>query len=351
MTGVINAWNSLMTLPEKVPVLVYVYLIVGFVLLIKGADFFVDGASAVARLLKVPSVVIGLTIVAMGTSAPEAAVSITAGISGSNDIAISNVIGSNIFNLLVVIGVCAAIQAFDTDMEILKRDMPVNIGATILLLIFLLTGKQRGEISRIEGIILLVGIVVYLVVVVRSAMKNRKSKLAEIAEEAVELEEEEAPKKLSVPMIILFILGGLLAIVWGGDLVVDNAQRIALSFGMSPMLVGLTIVALGTSLPELVTSIVASRKGESGLALGNAVGSCLFNILFILGTSSLISPIRTSGKSIVESITDTAILVGITVLMLILSATGKKVSRGEGIFYVILYLLYMAFAIMRCYVF
>lgn len=348
MTGVINAWNSLMALPEKVPVLVYVYLIVGFVLLIKGADFFVDGASAVARLLKVPSVVIGLTIVAMGTSAPEAAVSITAGISGSNDIAISNVIGSNIFNLLVVIGVCAAIQAFDTDMEILKRDMPVNIGVTVLLLIFLLVGKQRGEISRIEGIILLVGIVVYLVVIVRSAMKNRKSKLAE---EAVGAEEKEAPKKLSVPMIILFILGGLLAIVWGGDLVVDNAQRIALSFGMSPMLVGLTIVAMGTSLPELVTSIVASRKGESGLALGNAVGSCLFNILFILGMSSLISPIRTSGKSIVESITDTAILAGITVLMLILSATGKKVSRGEGIFYVILYLLYMAFAILRCYVF
>ena len=152
-------------------------------------------------------------------------------------------------------------------------------------------------------------------------------------------------------MTILFIDGGVLAIIWGGDLVVDNAQRIALSFGMSPMLVGLTIVALGTSLPELVTSIVASRKGESGLALGNAVGSCIFNVLFILGISSVISPIVLKAESVIESITDTGILVGVTVLMLILSATGRKVSRGEGILYVCLYAAYMAFAILRCYVF
>ena len=138
MEAILSVWNSIMTLPERVPILVYVYLVAGFVLLIKGADWFVDGASAVAKLLKVPSVVIGLTIVAMGTSAPEAAVSITAGLSGSNEIAISNVIGSNLSNLLMVIGICAAINAFPTDMEILKRDMPVNIGATILLLLFLL---------------------------------------------------------------------------------------------------------------------------------------------------------------------------------------------------------------------
>lgn len=340
MNVILEVWNSIMTLPERVPFLVYVYLIVGFILLIKGADFFVDGASAVARLLKVPSVVIGLTIVAMGTSAPEAAVSITAGLSGSNEIAISNVIGSNIFNLLVVIGVCAAIHAFDTDMEILKRDMPVNIGATLLLLLFLLD----KTLSRVEGAIFLLAILVYLVVVVRSALKKRKSlSLSE--------DEETGEKKLTVPVIILYILGGLLAIVWGGDLVVDNAQRIALSFGMSPMLVGLTIVALGTSLPELVTSIVASRKGESGLALGNAVGSCLFNIFFILGISSMLSPITLTGSSGIESITDTAILAGVSILMLICSATGKKVSRAEGVVYVGLYLAYMAFAILRCYVF
>lgn len=347
MGELLNAWNTFMTLPDRMPVFVYVYLIMGFVLLIKGADYFVDGASAVARLLRVPSVVIGLTIVAMGTSAPEAAVSITAGISGSNEIAISNVIGSNIFNLLMVIGVCAAIRAFATDMEILQRDMPVNIAATIVLLLFLLDGR----ISRIEGGFLLVALVIYLIVVVRSALKSRSGNEAS----GMTLEQENSSgdkeKKLSVPLIILYILGGILAIVWGGDLVVDNAQRIALSFGMSPMLVGLTIVALGTSLPELVTSIVASRKGESGLALGNAVGSCLFNILFILGLSSVISPITMTGSSITESITDTGILIAISILMLIFSATGKRVSRAEGVIYVCLYAAYMAFAILRCYVF
>lgn len=349
MGTILDVWNSIMTLPERVPVLVYVYLIVGFVLLIKGADFFVDGASAVAKLLKVPSVVIGLTIVAMGTSAPEAAVSVTAALSGSNEIAISNVIGSNIFNLLMVIGVCAAIRAFATDMEILQRDMPVNLAAGIVMLLFLLDGR----ISRIEGIFLLAALTIYLIVVVCSALKKRKMSgegKAKSGNEADDKSEDEE-KKLTVPMIIVFILGGILAIVWGGDLVVDNAQRIALSFGMSPMLVGLTIVALGTSLPELVTSIVASRKGESGLALGNAVGSCLFNILLILGLSSVISPIVMTGASAAESITDTAILIGISILMLIFSATGKKVSRAEGVIYVCLYAAYMTFAILRCYVF
>lgn len=344
MEGILNVWNSIMNMPERIPFLVYVYLIIGFILLIKGADFFVDGASAVAKLLRVPSVVIGLTIVALGTSAPEAAVSITAGLNGSNEIAISNVIGSNIFNLLMVIGICAAIRAFATDMEILQRDMPMNIAVTIVLLLFLLDGK----IKRVEGIFLLIVLLIYLAVVVRSALVERKQNKA-VKENPAEPETEE--KKLTIPMIILYIAGGILAIIWGGDLVVDNAQRIALSFGMSPMLVGLTIVALGTSLPELVTSIVASRKGESGLALGNAVGSCLFNILFILGISAVLSPITPAGESVVESITDTAILAGISILMLIFSATGKKVSRGEGIFYVCLYGAYMIFAILRCYVF
>lgn len=347
MGELLNVWNTFMTLPERMPVFVYVYLIMGFVLLIKGADYFVDGASAVARLLRVPSVVIGLTIVAMGTSAPEAAVSITAGMSGSNEIAISNVIGSNIFNLLMVIGVCAAIRAFATDMEILQRDMPVNIAAGIVLLLFLLD----GQINRLEGVFLLVVLIIYLIVVVRSALKSRGGKEEAVKTPEQESSTEETGKRLSIPFIFLYILGGLLAIIWGGDLVVDNAQRLALSFGMSPMLVGLTIVALGTSLPELVTSIVASRKGESGLALGNAVGSCLFNILFILGLSSLLSPITMTGGSVTESITDTGILIGISILMLIFSATGKRVSRTEGVIYVCLYAAYMAFAILRCYVF
>lgn len=342
MSTIVDMWNAGMALPEQIPAFVYVYLIVGFVLLIKGADFFVDGASGIARLLKVPSVVIGLTIVAMGTSAPEAAVSITAGLSGSNEIAVSNIIGSNIFNLLVVIGVCAAIQSFATDMEILKRDMPINIIISLILLLFLL----NGTLERWEGILLLIAMAVYLVIIVRSALKKRKLQM----KEAEELKEE-GEKVKPIPVIIASIIGGLLAIVWGGDLVVDNAQRIALSFGMSPMLVGLTIVAMGTSLPELVTSIVASRKGESGLALGNAVGSCLFNIMFILGMSSVLSPIKLTGNGVIEAITDTGILVGVSTVMLICSATGKRVSRIEGVIYVAIYLAYMAFAILRCYVF
>lgn len=343
MSTIADMWNTVMALPEQIPVFVYVYLIVGFVLLIKGADFFVDGASGIARLLKVPSVVIGLTIVAMGTSAPEAAVSITAGLSGSNEIAVSNIIGSNIFNLLVVIGVCAAIQSFATDMEILKRDMPINIIITLVLLLFLF----NGILERWEGILLLIAMAAYLVIVVRSALKKRKLQM----KEAGEMKEDEGEKVKPIPVIIASIIGGLLAIVWGGDLVVDNAQRIALSFGMSPMLVGLTIVAMGTSLPELVTSIVASRKGESGLALGNAVGSCLFNIMFILGMSSVLSPIKLTGSGGIEAITDTGILVGVSTVMLICSATGKRVSRVEGVIYVAIYLAYMAFAILRCYVF
>lgn len=331
-------WNRIMNFPETNPVLVYIYLIVGFVLLIKGADYFVDGASAVARLLKIPSVVIGLTIVAMGTSAPEAAVSITASLNGSNEIAVSNVIGSNIFNLLMVIGVCVAIKAFTTDMDILKRDIPVNIIVSIVLLIFIL----NGTLGRVEGMILLAALIIYLFVIVRSALKNRTASTGE---------SEKKEKKLSIPIIILYIVGGLIAIVWGGDLVVDNAKRIALSFGMSSTLVGLTIVAMGTSLPELVISIIASRKGESSMALGNAVGSCIFNILFILGLSSVLSPIVLTAESAIESITDAGVLAGISILMLVFATTGRKVSRAEGIIYLCLYAAYMAFAILRCYVF
>ena len=245
--------------------MIYVWLVVGFVLLIKGADFLVEGSSAVAKLLKIPAVVIGLTIVAMGTSAPEAAVSITAGLAGNNDIAIGNIIGSNIFNLLVVVGVCAVMKGVATDKDILKRDMPVNIGISALLLLFLMDLK----ITRIEGIILLILFVVYMIIVVGEGVKNRT-------------EQEEEVKSLSPLISIVYILGGLAAVVFGGNLVVDNASEIARNFGLSQNLIGLTIVAVGTSLPELVTSIVATRKGESGLALGNAVGSCIFNILDVI---------------------------------------------------------------------
>ncbi|MEG0963617.1 MAG: calcium/sodium antiporter [Lachnospiraceae bacterium] len=306
--------------------MMYVWLVIGFVLLIKGADLFVDGSSSIARLLKIPSVVIGLTIVAMGTSAPEAAVSITAGLAGNNDIAISNIIGSNVFNLLMVVGICAIMCGVATDKDILRRDLPVNIGCSIILLIFLIDLK----ITRIEAIGMLVLFIAYMIVVVRNAMKNRVEETAQV-------------KNLSPAISIVFMIIGLAAIVFGGDLVVNNASLIAKTFGLSQNLIGLTIVAIGTSLPELATSVIATRKGESGLALGNAVGSCIFNILFILGISGTLSPMAATGESFV----DICVLVAVAVLMLIFGKSKKETNRTEGVVCVLAYAGYMVYAVMR----
>ena len=305
--------------------MMYLLLIVGFVLLVKGADFFVSGASSVAKALKVPSVIIGLTIVAMGTSAPETAVSITASLGGNNGISLGNIIGSNIFNLLMVIGISAVIIPFNSDKEILKRDMLWNIAITVLLLVLIFD----GSLSRIDGVVLLAGIAAYLTVVVRSALKKRV--------------EDNSDEKVSVPKAVVFILGGLAAIVFGGDLVVDNASLIAKSLGMSDTLVGLTIVAIGTSLPELVTSIVAAKKGDSGLALGNAVGSCIFNILFILGIASTIAPMTAD----YEIIADVCILIFVSIVTYIFARSKERVSRFEGLLCVLIYGTYSAYIIMR----
>ena len=302
----------------------YIFLIIGFVLLIKGADFFVDGSAALAGYLKVPSVIIGLTIVAIGTSLPEAAVSISAGLAGSNEIAVSNIVGSNIFNTLVVVGASALIRPFKADSQIVKRDLPVNFVVTIILYLFVI----GGMLSRIEGLILLAGIITYITVMVRSALKNR-------------VEEEIEP--ISLSKAALFIALGLAAVVFGGDVVVDSATAIAKSLGLSETLIGLTIVAIGTSLPELVTSVVASRKGESGLALGNAIGSNIFNILFILGMSSTLMPIPVVN----ENITDTLVLIGICVLIYAFARFGEKIGRGKGLTMIAIYIAYTAYIIMR----
>lgn len=306
--------------------MMYIWLIVGFVLLIKGADMFVDGSSSIAKLLKVPSVIIGLTIVALGTSAPEAAVSVTAGLAGSNDIAISNVIGSNAFNLLMVIGVCAVIKGFSVDADIVRRDFPINIAMTVLLGIFLLDMK----IARVEGIILFTLMVIYIVLMIISAIKNRQ-------------EGDEDIKVMSPVKSVLAVLIGITAVVVGGDLVVDNASLIAAAFGLSQTLIGLTIVAIGTSLPELVTSVVAAKKGESGLALGNVVGSNLFNIMFILGMSSAIHPISVAQESLIDAL----LLLIFTVTLFVICKTGKKVTRIEGAFCVLIYVAYTAYIILR----
>lgn len=306
--------------------MMYLLLIVGFILLIKGADYFVIGSSAIARLLKVPSVIIGLTIVAMGTSAPEAAVSITAGLSGSNELALSNVIGSNIFNLILIVGVCAIIKPFIVDSSIMKRDFPLAIIASVILFIFL----QDGKLSRLEGIILLTLMAIYLLFTVMSALRNPV---------------EDGMENHTLPMhsCLFYIVIGLIGIIFGGDLVVDSACSIAAAFGLSETLIGLTIVAIGTSLPELVTSVTASRKGKSGLALGNVVGSNLFNILFILGLSSTIHPIAADPLALI----DIPLLIISTAIVFVYCKIQKNMGRFMGTLCVAAYVLYSVYIILR----
>lgn len=315
---------------------------VGFFALIKGADIFVDGAADIARRLGVSGVIIGLTVVAMGTSAPELAVSVSAGLSGSNEIAISNVVGSNIFNALMILGICALIKPLPVDQGVKKRDFPVLLGATFLLLIFasthILFGPRpdlaqteatAGEISRVGGIIKLLFFAAYMVVTIIVAKRNQSK------------DESYQPEPLWKS--VLFILLGLVCIVVGGDGVVTSAKNLAMMWGMSETLVGLTIVALGTSLPEFVTSLVAAHKGENGMALGNVVGSNAFNLLLILGVSSTIRPIPVT----VASFFDISILFAITVGAFFFVRSGNKISRIEGGIMVLAYAGYMTYAILR----
>ena len=305
----------------------YILLIVGFILLIKGADFFVDGASSVAGKLKIPSLIIGLTVVSMGTSMPEAAVSISASISGDNGISLGNVIGSNIFNLLMVVGFASVILPIATDRDVLKRDMPINIAITAALCVMLFD----GELSRLDSAILLLLFAGYLFILIRSAMKNRV--------------EEPVQKILPWGKSILFIVLGLVGIVGGGQLVVNNAKIIAANLGMGETLIGLTVVALGTSLPELVTSIVAARKGDSGIAMGNVIGSNIFNILFVLGLAGVIKPMSAGSEFFI----DTGILIGVSLIMMLFAFTKRKTNRLEGATGIVMYIAYTAYIIMRAF--
>lgn len=304
-----------------------VLLLVGFVFLIKGSDFFVDGASSIASILKIPTIIVGLTIVAFGTSAPEAAVSVTSALTGSNAMAVSNVIGSNMFNLLMVIGLSALIGELLMEKSTLNEDLPFLVGITILFAVFIFIG---WNISRIEGIILLIILAGYIIHLIRSAKKT---------EDANKVEEA----KLSLPKSIIFIIVGIAGIVLGGDLVVNSASDIAIALGMSETLVGLTIVAIGTSLPELVTSLTALKKGENQLVIGNVIGSNIFNILFVLGASSAISGIPLNSSMLI----DVVFMVAVTILCFIFGKTQDKFDRKEGAILVACFVLYMAFAILR----
>ena len=304
--------------------MMYVWLVVGFVLLIKGADYFVEASSSIARALRVPSIIIGLTIVAFGTSAPELAVSTTASRAGSNEIAVGNVIGSNLFNLLVVLGCCGVIRPFAVQ---LRWDYAASVGVALVLFFMIF---RDHFISRPEAVFLLLLFVGFLVLTVRDALVNR-------------IEEDEEIRVLSPLISVIYIVGGLTAIVCGGNMVVDSAKDIALSFGLSQTLVGLTVVALGTSLPELVTSVVASRKGENGLALGNVIGSNIFNVLMVLAASAAVHPIAVTSFSVI----DTVCLIVASVVTWVLCRSKLRISRGEGLAMLAMYAGYLVYICIR----
>ena len=308
----------------------YILLVGGFVLLIKGADFFVDGSSAAAKMLKVPSIIIGMTIVAMGTSLPETSVSVAASLAGKNDLAVSNVIGSNIFNLMVVSGMCAILCPLAIEKDALKRDFPISIAAAGILMGM---GWLGSKVGHIDGLILIVLFAGFLWLMVSSAKKARSESAGS----------DEEYKTMPVWKCGLLIAGGSTAIAIGGKMVVSGASDIARTFGMSDNLIGMTIVALGTSLPELVTSIVAARKNEVDMALGNVIGSNIFNILFVLGIAAFISPVSFT----MENIIDSAVLILMSGLVLAFCAKRKKLVRWNGIVMVLLYAGYTTYIIMR----
>ena len=302
-------------------------LILGFVLLIKGSDFFVDGSSNIASILKIPTLIVGLTIVALGTSAPEAAVSITSSISGSNALAVSNVIGSNLFNMLLIIGLCAFLNELRIGHNVLNEDLPFLVIITLILSAIILIG---WNVSQIEGIILLIIMVLYIIYLVYNAKHTKDSEIVN-------------KPKMGLLRSIIYIIFGVAGIIIGADFVVDSASYIAMSFGMSETLVGLTIVAMGTSLPEIVTSLTALKKDENQLIIGNVVGSNIFNILFVLGASSAISPITVNPSMLI----DIMLMLGVTVLFYIFGRTQEKYDKKEGAVLLILFIAYMAFAIFR----
>ena len=313
----------------------FLILIIGFFFLIKGADLFVEGAASIARRFHVPAMVIGLTIVAMGTSAPEAAVSITSALAGQNDMSVANVVGSNFFNILVVLGVSSIIAKLPVQEGTIKKDAPFLLIVSALLLLFGLDLK----IGRIEGLIFLAVFTYFLIDTVKSAKKGSKQN----SNEAATTMDIEVPEESSIPKTILLSIIGIVGIVLGGDMVVNSATNIATSFGMSANLVGLTIVAVGTSLPEFVTSVVAIKKGETEIAIGNVIGSNIFNILLVLGLSATISPIVISTFALI----DVVFMVAITILLYFFMKKNNSLVKSQGIILVLIYIAYMAYTIIR----
>lgn len=302
----------------------FILLLIGFLLLIKGADYFVDSASAIARKFHIPSMIIGLTIVSIGTSLPELSVSLTSALIGKNDLAVANVVGSNIFNMLMGLGVTSIISKLPIEKNTIENDIPfLNIIGSILLIMML-----NLTLNRFEGILLIGLLIGFLFYIIKPVLNNK--------------EESKEESKLSFKTILLGILG-VVGIILGGDMVVDSASNIAKMFGMSQNLIGLTVVALGTSLPEFVTSVIAGIKGENEIAVGNIIGSNIFNILMILGISSIISPIVISFISVI----DIMFMIAIGILLYVFVVKSKTLKRYQGIVFIFLYIGYISYTIFR----
>lgn len=304
------------------------FLVIGFVMLVKGADWFVEGASKVAEKFGIPQLVIGLTIVAIGTSLPEAAVSTSAALKGSAEITIGNVVGSNIMNILLILGVTSVISPLAVQKSTIKYELPMVIGATVLLAFLELFD---GTVGRIDGIILLAGLVLYLLYLLRMARKGQAA--------VEEQEKEQTEKKDNMIKLILLILVGGVMIVWGSDITVNAATELARIFGMSERLIGLTIVAFGTSLPELVTSATAALKGKADIAVGNIVGSNLFNILFVVGIAATITPVIYEAAFFI----DTIVCIATAVLLWVCVIRKQKLERHGGVILLVGYAGYFLY--------
>lgn len=343
-----------------------VLLIVGMALLVKGADWFVSGSSAIAKALKIPSLIVGLTLVSMGTSLPEASVSINSAIHGLNDMSIGNVVGSNIFNTLFILGVSSLIVPLAIGKDIKRFDVPIMVGLYVVLMLFAFVITPL-KLDIIESVVMLVLFVAYTVfLIVRAKRANKQlcktdcSATKQTAETIDNNETKQTPetkvdsavkrtaktkkeKKRPLWLSIILSIVGLAGIIFGGDLVVDNASAIAKTAGMSETLVGLTIVAVGTSLPELVTSVVASIKKENDIAIGNVIGSNIFNIVFILGLSSTISTLTLSQAQLV----DMSVMLGSGIIVLLIALFSKKMQRWHGVITALSYIGYLVYIILR----
>ena len=300
-------------------------LLLGFALLIKGADIFVGASVNIAKNLKIPNLVIGLTIIAIGTSAPELVISVSAAIRGSNDMAVGNIIGSNIFNLVFILGLCALIKPVAVKLKEISKDYWVSVGAATLLLILKIV--FGSTIPRLGSLILVAVFIIYMIILIRKALENR------------DLEEKHHDDTVPKPLLksIIFAVLGVALIVSGGQFTVSNATNIAYVLGISERIVGLTVLAIGTSMPELVTSIVAFKKGENAMAIGNIIGSNIFNILFILGLSGTIVPLIIDDNLLFDLI----ILIAGSLIFFLFAFTDRRIARFEGLSMVTIYAAYM----------